>query len=1160
MPTKPAPDINAFLARWGDGDGGQERANYALFLSELCDVLDVPRPDQASHDAATNAYAFERAVTFREPDGSTARGRIDLYKRGSFVLEAKQSRRPGGAKAIPEQGDLLLAEEPAPAPRGKRNASRAWDALMMNARRQAEDYAKALPLSEGWPPFLIVCDVGHCFEIYADFSGQGKNYAQFPDRQGFRIYLEDLRSDDIRERLRLIWLDPHKLDPTKIAAKATREIAERLAKISKHLEDAKGKDGKKLYDPEAVALFLMRCLFTMFAEDVELLPKGGFRDVLKKCVDEPSLFPRLVGQLWEAMDTGGFSFALERDVRKFNGYLFKNRTVFPLPREEIGELFEAAKADWKQVEPAIFGTLLEQALNPAERRKLGAHYTPRAYVERLVVATVLEPLKAEWANVQATAENKRSGGDLKGARAEIHAFHERLCETKILDPACGTGNFLYVSLELMKRLEGEVLEALASLQDQGAIALKTIDPHQFLGLEVNPRAAAIAELVLWIGFLQWHFRTRGAPPDDPIMRDFKTIEARDAVLTWSAKELARDERGRPLERTDAEGNRVEVYSYKNPKRPEWPAADYIVGNPPFVGGKDIRGRMGEGYAEALWAAHPHVNESADFVMYWWDRAAELLTLKGTRLKRFGFVTTNSLSQVFQRRVMERYLKGKKPISLLMAIADHPWTKATRDAAAVRIAMTVAALGEHEGRLFEVTREVGLDTDEPIVELRETQGRINSDLTIGADVTSLPALKANAFLSSRGMQLMGAGFIVTPAEAKHLGLGRRLGLEAHIRQYRNGRDLMATPRGVMVIDLFGLDADQVRTRFPEAYQQVIETVKPQRDAQFAKTQTKDAEAYARLWWLFGKPRQELRPALEGLPRYIATVETAKHRAFQFLDASILPDNMLVCMGLEDGYFLGVLSSRFHVVWAHGAGGTLEDRPRYTKSQCFDPFPFPDASDALKTKIRAVAEELDALRKQCQAENPGLTLTQIYNVLEKLRAGEALNEAEEAIKTNGLVLIVKELHDKLDSLVAQAYGWTETLSDEEILARLVKLNAERAAEEKRGLVRWLRPNYQRPRAGVVDAQAAAEEGAQITAPLAIEAKAQKPLFPTNDLERTAAVFAALLQAEKPLDAETLAKTFRQGAKAQATIARVLASLARLGHVHSSDGKTFALRRAA
>jgi hypothetical protein len=271
-----------------------------------------------------------------------------------------------------------------------------------------------------------------------------KTTRNFPTGRVFAFYLEELRQEEIRERLRLIWLDPHKRDPTKIAAKATREVAERLAKVSKHLEAFKGKDGKKLHDPEAVALFLMRCLFTMFAEDVELLPKNSFRDVLKKCVDDPALFPRLVGQLWEAMDKGGFSYALERDVKKFNGYLFKSRTVLALPREEIGELFEAAKADWQQVEPAIFGTLLEQALNPAERRKLGAHYTPRAYVERLVLATVLEPLKAEWANVQGAAEAKRSEGNVKGAIAEVHGFHDKLCEIRIIDPACGTGTSGFV--------------------------------------------------------------------------------------------------------------------------------------------------------------------------------------------------------------------------------------------------------------------------------------------------------------------------------------------------------------------------------------------------------------------------------------------------------------------------------------------------------------------------------------------------------------------------------------------------------------------------------------------------------------------------------------------------------------------------------------------
>jgi hypothetical protein len=1165
-PSNPAADLDAFIARWAEGDGGQERANYALFLTELCDVIRVGHPDKASHNTATNAYVFERAVTFREPDGETSHGRIDLYKRGSFVLEAKQSRNPGAAKAIPEQGDLLAVAEVEPTPRGRRTASRAWDVLMMSARRQAEDYAKALPASEGWPPFLVICDVGHCFEIYADFTEQGKNYAQFPDRHGFRIFLEDLRNPEIRERLRLIWLDPHKLDPTKIAAKVTREMAERLAKVSKHLEDAKAPAGRKLYDPESVALFLMRCLFTMFAEDVELLPKGSFRNVLRKCVDDPKLFPRLVGQLWEAMDTGGFAYAIERDVRKFNGYLFKNRTVLPLPKEEIGELYEAAKADWKQVEPAIFGALLEQALNPAERRKLGAHYTPRAYVERLVVATVLEPLRAEWANVQATAEAKRADGDARGAAKEIEAFHERLCETKILDPACGTGNFLYVSLELMKRLEGEVLEALASLSEQGRFAgyeLKTIDPHQFLGLEVNPRAAAIAELVLWIGYLQWHFRTRGGVPPEPILKDFKTIKEQDAVLAWSAKELARDERGRPLERSDSEGNRVEIWRYDNPKQPEWPAADYIVGNPPFVGGKFLRDRLGSGYVEALWAAHPEMNESADFVMYWWDRAADLLARKGTRLKRFGFVTTNSLRQVFQRRVMERHLKAKKPVSLLMALPDHPWTKATRDAAAVRIAMTVAALGEHEGRLFEVTKEEGLDTDAPEIALRETRGPINADLTVGVDVTSAKALRANEFICSPGVKLHGDGFIVTPSEAGHLGLGRRPGLENHIRPYRNGRDLTGTPRGVMVIDLFGLDAGEVRARFPEVYQHVLETVKESKDEEGRPNgrDVNNRESYRLNWWIFGEPRSEFRPAFSGISRYIATPVTQKHRSFVALPKNVIPDDALICIAVDDVLYLGVLQSRIFLTWFAANSSTLENRPRFIKSSCFDPFPFPDTSEALKDRIRTAAEELDALRKRQQAERPGLTLTQIYNVLEKLRAGEALDEADEAIKTIGLVVIVKELHDEIDRLVAEAYGWPADLSDQEILARLVALNAERAKEEKRGLIRWLRPDYQRQRAGLIETQGAAEAEAQIEAKLEFaEAKTQKPLFPTGDLQRTVAVFAALLAADRPLDAASIARSFRQGAKAEPAIARVLASLARLGHVHSSDGRAFVLRRAA
>jgi hypothetical protein len=848
-------------------------------LKELCAALDLPQPDPADATHERNDYVFERAVTHHRDDRDSA-GRIDLYRKGSFVLEAKQSRWKGGAKEVAGQTGDLFSVDDDPADRGKRGANRAWDVLMLNAKRQAEEYARALPASHGWPPFILVCDVGHCIEVYADFTGQGKNYTQFPDRQSFRVYLEDLSKPEVRDRLKRIWQEPQALDPTRTAAKVTREIAERLAAVSKALE-------AKKYPAEEVAHFLMRCLFTMFAASVKLLPEDSFRDLLEDCRRDSSKFVPLLTDLWKSMNEGVFAASIRTKVLRFNGNLFAEAKVLPLGREEIGELFEAAQKDWHEVEPAIFGTLLEQALDPADRKRLGAHYTPRAYVERLVVATIIEPLREDWRNVQAAAETKRAAGDKNGAADEVKAFHDNLCATRVLDPACGTGNFLYVSMELMKRLEGEVLEALLDLGGQEALrglGQHTIDPHQFLGLEINPRAAAIAELVLWIGYLQWHFRTKGGIPNEPILHKFKNIEVKNAVLTWDGYPAPQFVDGKE--------------AYPNPKRPIWPMAEFIVGNPPFIGGKDIRARLGTACAEALWAAHKNINESADFVMYWWDRAADILTGKGSQLRRFGLVTTNSITQEFSRRVMKRHIASKSPLSLVMAINDHPWTKATDEAAQVRIAMTVAEKGKRSGVLREVRRERGLDTDQPEIEFSEQIGAINADLTVGVDVGDVTMLRANEALASRGMSLHGDGFIVTPEEANYLGLGKRPGLEKYIRQYRNGRDLMAHPRCVMVIDLFGIDADEVRHRFPEVYQHIKAEIKEKividKDGKekFVGRDWNNRESYRTFWWVFGEPRRELRPALDGLPRYIATVETMRHRIFQFLDASILPDNKIV----------------------------------------------------------------------------------------------------------------------------------------------------------------------------------------------------------------------------------------------------------------------------
>ena len=760
----------------------------------------------------------------------------------------------------------------------------------------------------------------------------------------------------------------------------------------------------------------------------------------------------------------------------------------------------------------------------------------------------------------------RRASEAAGKRREalnvVRGFHAKICSTRVLDPACGTGNFLYMSLALMKDLEGEVLnaiEGLAGPQDNlDWLSGQTVDPHQFLGLELNPRAAAIAELVIWLGYLQWHFRTKASAPSEPILRDFQNIKVMDAVLTWDGWPVPKVE--------EKDGKRV--LAYPNVRRPDWPEADYIVANPPFIGGKDIRANLGDDGTQALWRVHPHINESADYVMYWWDRAADLVA-KG-HAKRFGFVTTNSITQVFSRRVVARHLEAKKPVSLLMAIPDHPWTKATEKAAAVRIAMTVAAAGRFEGVLREVTREAKLDTDQPEIELSVKSGCINADLTVGVDITSAEALNANEGISSPGVKLHGAGFIVTPQQALHLGLERRSGLKKHIRPYRHGRDLMGVPRGVMVIDMHGLDAEQIRKQFPEVYQHLLSTVKIERD--------NNNEEYRRTyWWLFGRKNTLMRGFTEGLERYIATVETSKHRAFVFLDGSILPDNMLVAIGSNDALHVGILSSRIHVTWALRAGGWLGvgNDPRYSKSRCFDPFPFPDCGEDLKMSIRAVAEELDAHRKARQAEHPGLTLTQMYNVLEKLKAGVMLTAEDERIKDLGLVLILKELHERLDALVFEAYGWPATLSEEELLERLVALNKRRSIEEKTGKVRWLRPDYQIPRFGSdADkarleeerrrAKAEKERAAPQQAALLFEddLREMKPPFPTGrELEETVAVMRVLEAAREPMSIEQIARHFAQGKAIEKRAGLVVAALARLGHLASPDGgQTVSLRAAA
>lgn len=1135
--------VDEFLKRW-KGNTGSERANFQSFMRDLCTLLDLPHPDPGEGDTTQNAYVFERFIASARVDGNTDNRYIDLYRRDCFVLEGKQT--------------------------GKELASRSQQNAVNAAVAQAERYIRGLPQEEvehGRPPFIVIVDVGNAIYTYSEFSRTGGNYVPFPDPRHYEIRLDDLHKPDIQHRLRQLWLEPDQLDPSKHAARVTREVSTKLAELAKSLEHSG-------YDVERVASFLKRCLFTMFAEDVELLPKASFQNLLIDIKDRnPEAFPHAVKALWETMNAGGYSERLMQTIKRFNGGLFKDIDPIPLNVQQIQLLIDAAKADWRFVEPAIFGTLLERALDPRERHKLGAHYTPRAYVERLVMPTLIEPLREQWGDIRGAAETLLRQGKKDKALQEVQAFHYQLCQTRVLDPACGSANFLYVALEHMKRLEGEVLGFISELtQGQGVLESEglTVDPHQFLGLEINPRAAQIAELVLWIGYLQWHYRLNDRLDlPEPILRDFKNIECRDALIEYDSREPQLDDNGEPVTIWDGtsmkvspttgelipdEAGRAKVYRYHNPRRTEWPEAEYIIGNPPFIGASTMRRSLGDGYVDAVRQVFKGVvPDSADFVMYWWHTAAE--RVRHGQAKRFGFITTNSLRQIFNRRVLEPHLGDtKKPLSLAFAVPDHPWVDGI-DGAAVRIAMTVGVAGEQPGQLRQVAKETSNENREAReVQLSERVGKLFANLTIGADVLGAQPLDANSGISQRGFELGNSGFIVTPEEAEALGLGEREGLEHVIRDYRHGRDLTQKPRGVKAIDLYGLNADEVRERYPAIYQWVRERVKPERD------HNRDPKLREK-WWLHRRLRGDLRNMLAGLPRYISTVVTTKHRLFTFMDEDIFPDDGLVNITVDRAEVMGVLSSRIHVAWALAAGGRLGvgNDPRYNKTRCLETFPFPTLSDEQATKIGIFAERIDAHRKRQQAAHPPLTLTGTYNVLEKLRAGDKLTDKEKTINLQGLVSTLLEDHDKLDRAVFEAYGWSDLAdkligcpgattplpdkpadqaeAEQELLMRLVELNKKRAEEESRGIVHWLRPEYQAP-----DAVQAEVDIAPKAAPAkpAVATSKGKTTFPKAIPDQLRVLREAL--AERSHTTESLAEQFKR--KPMKSVEEGLQSLAAVG----------------
>ncbi len=1083
--------LRKLVERW-TGVKARERANYQLYLGELCAALDVegPRP-------AGSGYEYEYPIKVVDREGKEGSNFVDLFKRDHFVLEAKD-----------------------------KEAGRTDELMLRKAYGQARSYVTHLPGTT--PPYLLILDVAKTMMVWDRWEGGFGGFGA-----GRRIDLPSLheRTPDIA-LLRDIWAQPQVRDPRARAQAITEKIAAKLAKLAASLE-------KRGYDQERASRFLIRCVFTMFAEDVKLLHDEPFLRMIEDvALPNPAEFAPAAEDLWRAMDHGKRFGA--RKLLRFNGHFFKDAEALPLTADDLVVLQEAAKADWSDVEPSIFGTLLTRALDPKERHRLGAEYTPPEFIARIVRPTVEEPIRERWTAVQAEVLQIREGGrpkDKKLAEQRLRDFHEWLRQLRFLDPACGSGNFLYVTMHIVKRIEVEVMNELFNVTGTRELRFHEIDPSQFYGIEVKPWAREIAELTLWIGFHQFWRRTHGdVQPEEPILRDTGTLANRDAVLdsTGSKRDPSRDRQDpTPRLRHPVTGEMVpdpekklEYRTVLSPRETEWPPAEFIIGNPPFMGQFRQREAFGDGYVDALRAAYPQVPDAADLVVYWWYKAAK--EVAEGRTIRAGFITTQSITQKQNREVIVD--AGAKGARVVWAIADHYWNDGSDDAR-VRVAMTVIAKNPAFATVVKV------DGDANVVEtLRVT--RINSDLSANADVAGATsvALLANEGLSAAGYKLHGSGFVVQSEEALRL-LRADPKLAAVLKPYRNGKDFTTRPRDVYLVD-FGLMIEEDARQFPILYDIVRDRVKPERDAN-------SRAVYAKYWWRFGEARRELRAASVGLVRYIATPETAKHRLFEFFSTNVAPDNSLIAIATDSAFVLGVLSSAIHAAWALAAGSRLgiDGTPRYNKGPCFEAFPFPDASPQLRTKIAGLAERIDAHRKAALARGEKVGMTVMYNVVDRLRSGEALTKAEREVHELAACGTLRDLHDDLDRAVAEAYGWIWPETPAVILDRLVALHDRRIEEEAAGTVRWLRPEYQIPRFGKQTQTEIISSESDDGADVAGAAPATRVPWPSDAIGQITALSA--LAATRAIGVEEVMSHFLGARRDLAT--RHLETLAILGELH-------------
>ena len=965
-----------FIVKWQQANLTERAAAQQHFL-DICELLQQPKPAEADPDGTH--YTFERGA--HKTDGGN--GWADVWMQGHFGWEYKGKHK-----------DLVAAY------------------------RQLLQYREALDN----PPLLVVCDLNR-FEIHTNFTGTAKKVYAFD--------LNGLAEPANLDVLRRIFTDPESLKPGKTAEVITREAAERIGQIADSMYQ------RQIPAPRA-AHFLMKLMFCMFAEDIGLLPEKLFTRILTNSKHDPTRLAKQLEKLFEAMAHGG-DFGAET-VLHFNGGLFADADVIEPTISEIQHLSDANIHNWADVEPSIFGTLFERTLDPAKRSQIGAHYTSREDILTLLEPVLMAPLRREWAEVRAKSDalwpkiqeearkQAKAGGTSRKPSKPRAAFDKltsdfvhRLAHVRILDPACGSGNFLYVAINLLLNLEKDVTTYMATY---GVTQLPQVRPTQLAGIEINPYAQQLAQVVIWIGYIQWMHHNGFNPPRNPVLDPIESIRCMDAILDL----------------TDPE----------RPSEPEWPEADFIVGNPPFLGGKLLRTNLGDEYVDAIFKVwNDRVPREADLCCYWFEKGRQMIG-RG-KVNRIGLLATQGIRGGANREVLNRI---KDSGDIFFAESDRNWIL---DGANVHVSI----VGFDDGT--EATRCL----DGSIV------ATINANLGGKADTTAAKRLVANSRVSFMG-DTKGGAFDIPDAlaiEMLHAPNPHGQPNSDIIVPWANGLDLTRRSRSMWIIDFGTTMPVETAALHALPFEHLVKHVRPQRD------QNK-RQSYREKWWIHVESRPAMRRAIAPLPRFLVTIGVSKHRLFRWMTGPTLPDHQLFVFSRDDDFFLGILHSRFHEVWARapGMGTQVREREsgfRYTATTCFETFPFPEPSNPQRESIAAAARELDQLRNRWLnpsewtheeiLEFPGsadgpwrryVTNPDARGIgtvrYPRLVAKDAETAKQLAKRTltnlyNERPTWLDLAHRQLDDAVFAAYGWPPDLTDDQILERLLALNLECAAAE-------------------------------------------------------------------------------------------------------------------